>query len=357
MIEQPRHIKSIPAYKPGKSHVDGWDGPVYKLSSNENPYPPLPSVIEAMSHAVATMHRYPNMAAPELTSLLAQRYAVDEHEIAFGGGSVEVAAQLIRAFAGAGDEVMYAWRSFEAYPILVRGAGAEPVQVPLTPKLRHDLPAMLAAITPRTRVIFICTPNNPTGPAVGHDELHDFLTNVPERILVVIDEAYGHFQTDPSAARGIDLFREFVNVAVLHTFSKAYGLAGLRLGYAIAREHIQEGLRKVAMPFAVTDIAQAAGVASLAAEDELMERIDVLVAERSRVEIDLAIQGWHVTPSQANFTWLELGDATDAVSAHLNSRGVIVRPFSGEGIRITIGDAAANDAVIAALADAPRPSA
>ena len=174
------------------------------------------------------------------------------------------------------------------------------------------------------------------------------------RILVVVDEAYVHFQNDPAAARGIDLFREFENVAVLHTFSKAYGLAGLRLGYTIAREPIQEGVRKVAMPFAVTDVAQAAGVASLAAEDELQARIDVLIAERTRVEAALADQGWHVTPSQANFTWLQLGENAEAVSAHLTSRGIIVRPFAGQGIRITIGDAEANDAVLAALADAPR---
>jgi histidinol-phosphate aminotransferase len=213
---------------------------------------------------------------------------------------------------------------------------------------------MLAAVTDKTRVIFVCTPNNPTGPTVDHDELREFISQVPARVLVVVDEAYGHFQNDPAAARGIDLFREFPNVAVLHTFSKAYGLAGLRLGYAIAREKIQEGLRKVAMPFAVTDVAQAAGVASLAAEVELQARIDVLIAERTRVEAELAAQGWHVTPSQANFTWLQLGDNTDAVATHLTARGIIARPFAGYGIRNTIGDAEANDAVLAALADAPR---
>ena len=349
MIEQSPHIQAIPGYKPGKSTVDGWDGPIHKLSSNENPYPPLPSVIEAMSDSIAHMHRYPNMTAPALTQALAERYGVTPGEVAFGGGSVEVAAQLIRAFAGAGDEVMYAWRSFEAYPILTRSAGATPVQVPLTPTLEHDLPAMLAAITDKTRVIFICTPNNPTGTVVGHDELRAFLAQVPKRILVVIDEAYVHFQDDPHAAHGIELYREFENVAVLHTFSKAYGLAGLRLGYAIARPDVQDGLRKVAMPFAVTDIAQAAGVASLAAEDELRERIDVLIAERARVTAELASMGWPVTPSQANFVWLQLDERTDEVQAHLTSRGIIARPFSGDGIRITIGDPAANNAFLAAL--------
>ena len=350
VIEQAGHIQGIPAYKPGKSVVDGWDGPVHKLSSNENPYPPLPSVIETITQAAGNIHRYPNMAAPELTAALAARYGVGEGEIAFGSGSVEVAAQLIRAFAGAGDEVIYAWRSFEAYPLLVRGSGATPVQVPLTADFAHDLPAMLAAITDKTRVIFVCTPNNPTGVTVRHDDLRAFLQQVPSNILVVIDEAYVHFQNDPEAARGPELYREFANVAVLHTFSKAYGLAGLRLGYALAREPIQEGLRKVAMPFAVTDVAQAAGVASLAAEVELQERIDVLIAERARVEQGLAELGWNAPASQANFIWLPAGEKTDALQAHLNAHGVIARPFSGDGIRVSIGEPAANDAFLAALA-------
>jgi histidinol-phosphate aminotransferase len=353
VIEQRPHIQVIPGYKPGKSTVDGWDGPVHKLSSNENPYLPLPSVIEAMAEAVGNMHRYPNMDAPELTRLLARRYGVTEGEVAFGCGSVEVAAQLIRAFAGAGDEVIYAWRSFEAYPILTRSAGATPREIPLTPDLHHDLPAMMAAITDKTRVIFVCTPNNPTGTVVGHEELRAFLAKVPSRILVVVDEAYVHFQDDPNAARGIDLYREFENVAVLHTFSKAYGLAGLRLGYAIARPDVQDGLRKVAMPFAVTDIAQAAGVASLAAEDELRERIDVLIGERARVTAELQRMGWPINPSQANFVWLQLDERTDEVQAYLNSHGVIARPFTGEGIRITIGSREANDALLAVLAQIP----
>jgi histidinol-phosphate aminotransferase len=349
VIEQRPHIQAIPGYKPGKSTVDGWDGPVYKLSSNENPYPPLPSVVAAMADSIGHMQRYPNMAAPALTKALAERYGVLQSQIAFGGGSVEVAAQLIRAFAGAGDEVMYAWRSFEAYPILTRSAGATPVEVPLTADLHHDLPAMLAAITERTRVIFICTPNNPTGTVVGHEELRAFIAQVPSRILVVVDEAYVHFQDDPAAARGLDLFREFENVAVLHTFSKAYGLAGLRLGYTIAREDVQDGLRKVAMPFAVTDIAQAAGVASLEAEAELQARVDILIAERARVTEALTAAGWPVTPSQANFVWLQLGNETDAVQQQLASGGIIARPFSGTGIRITVADPEANDALIAAL--------
>lgn len=289
------------------------------------------------------------MAAPELTQALAARLGVKESELAFGCGSVEVAGQLIRAFAGHGDEVMYAWRSFEAYPIMVMGAEATPVQVPLTPDYRHDLPAMLAAVTERTKVIFVCTPNNPTGTAVGHDELREFLSQVPRHILVVIDEAYVHFQTDPDAARGVELYREFENVAVLHTFSKAYGLAALRLGYAIARPDVMDGLAKVALPFGVTDIAQAAGVASLEAEPELLKRIEILISQRDKVESFLETTAWGSPSSQANFVWIPAGDLTDRLHAHLMSNGIIGRAFSGNGIRITIAEPEANEAMMVAL--------
>jgi histidinol-phosphate aminotransferase len=349
VIKQPSHIQNIPAYKPGKSSVAGWGGPLYKLSSNENPYPPLPSVLEVIAEAASHIERYPNMAVPELRGKLAERLGVNYEDLAFGSGSVEVAGQLIRAFAGAGDEVIYAWRSFEAYPILVRGAGATPVEVPLTADHRHDLPAMLKAISPATKVIFICTPNNPTGTAVEHDELRVFLRGVPSNVLVVIDEAYVHFQTDPKAARGLELYREFDNVAVLHTFSKAYGLAGLRLGYAVAREDVRDGLEKVALPFGVTDIAQAAGVKSLEVESELQERIDVLVAERDALETYLATTDWNAPLSQANFVWLPAGAQTDALQEHLMSRGIIGRAFSGDGIRISIGSPEANAELIVAL--------
>jgi histidinol-phosphate aminotransferase len=354
VIDQPTHIKNIPAYKPGKATVEGWDGPVYKLSSNENPYPPLPSVLDAIAQASSHMQFYPNMASPELTVALAERLGVSEPELAFGCGSVEVAGQLIRAFAGHGDEVIFAWRSFEAYPILVRGAGATPVQVPLTADHRHDLDAMLAAITPATKVIFVCTPNNPTGTAVGHEELRKFLQQVPSHILVVIDEAYVHFQTDPDAARGLDLYREFENVAVLHTFSKAYGLAALRLGYVVAREDVMDGLAKVALPFGVTDIAQAAGVASLAAEPELQKRIDILLTEREKLEQFLATTTWDAPSSQANFVWLATGDDTDSLQAYLMSKGIIGRAFSGVGLRISVGLPEANQALIEALSSYHR---
>lgn len=186
---------------------------------------------------------------------------------------------------------------------------------------------------------------------MGHEELRQFLKQVPSHILVVIDEAYVHFQTDPEAARGLELYRMFENVAVLHTFSKAYGLAALRLGYVVAREDVMDGLAKVALPFGVTDVAQAAGVASLAAEPELQQRIDILLGERVKLEEFLATTTWDSPSSQANFVWLATGDNTDSLQAFLMSRGIIGRAFSGTGIRISVGLPEANHAVIEALSD------
>lgn len=346
-------LEHIPSYRPGKPPQLGPDGLSAKLSSNENPYDPLPAVLDALMGALPmSVHRYPSIAAPELREALAARLGVSGDNLVFGSGSVEVAAQLIHAFAGAGDEVMYAWRSFEAYPILVRTAGATPLEVPLDADGKHDLDAMAAAVTDHTKLIFVCNPNNPTGAIVTHAELDEFLAKVPEHVLVVIDEAYVHFNVDPDSAHGLELFRRYPNVAVLHTFSKAYGLAGLRLGYAVAQPDVAEALGKVAIPFGVSALAQVGGVASLAAEAELQERVDIIVAERARVAAALRAAGLPVIESQANFVWLPAGAATDAVNEVFTARGISVRSFSGDGVRVSIGAPHENDAVIEVAAAA-----
>ncbi|GAB3120137.1 histidinol-phosphate transaminase [Glaciibacter psychrotolerans] len=347
MVFQRDAISKLPAYKQG---VAPGDSGAVKLSSNENPFAPLPSVVTVIAEALSTIHLYPSMSAPELTERLAARYDIDAENLAFGAGSVEVASQLIHASAGAGDEVIFAWRSFEAYPILVQVAGATPIPVPLTDGDRHDLPAMAAAITARTRLIFVCNPNNPTGATVTTAEMHDFLARVPENVLVVIDEAYVHFNRDPDSAIGLDFFKQYPNVAVLHTFSKAYGLAGLRLGYAIAPASVAANLRRVSVPFGVSDLAQRAGVASLDAEHELNLRVDILVDERTRVLAGLRAQGWTVADSHANFVWLRTGDDTDRVNAALIEQGILGRAFPGEGIRVSTGSIEANDRFLAAAA-------
>ncbi|QIM15476.1 histidinol-phosphate transaminase [Leucobacter insecticola] len=344
MVYQRSAVEALPAYVQGKSIPDA-----IKLSSNENPYPPLESVAEVVRECATSFHLYPDMSAAGLVARLAERWNVRPEEVAVGSGSVEVASQLIHASAGEGDEVMFAWRSFEAYPILVQVAGATPVPVPLTADDRHDLDAMVAAITDRTRLIFICTPNNPTGSVVTRAEMQNFLDRVPKEVLVVIDEAYSHFDDDPESVDGLEFFRSHPNVAVLHTFSKAYGLAGLRVGYAIAPERVATNLRRVAVPFGVSTLAQAAAIASLDAESELQERVDVILGERTRVVAKLRDSGWQLHDSLGNFVWLRTGSATAEVDAILREHGVVARAFLGDGIRVTIGSPEMNDRFLAAI--------
>ena len=331
-------LEGIPTYTPGRPA--GADA--YKLSSNENPYEPLPGVLDAALAAAGSFNRYPDMAVGALVEELAARFDVPAEHIATGTGSVGVAQSLILATAGPGDEVIYAWRSFEAYPIIVQVAGATPVPVPLTATEDHDLDAMLAAITPRTRLIFVCNPNNPTGNAIHRAELERFLDAVPSDVLVVVDEAYIEFIRDAEVPDGIELYRGRPNVAVLRTFSKAYGLAGLRVGFAVAHEPVATALRKTAVPFGVSQLAQDAAVASLRAEEALLVRVEALVAERARVLAALTAQGWTVPDSQANFVWLRLEGRSADFAAACAAAGVIVRPFP-EGVRVSIGEAAGND--------------
>ncbi|MFF4286064.1 histidinol-phosphate transaminase [Streptomyces sp. NPDC001633] len=343
-------LDGIPTYKPGRPAPA--DGPVtYKLSSNENPYPPLPGVLESAVTAAGSFNRYPDMACTGLMAELADRFSVPVEHLATGTGSVGVAQQLIQSTAGPGDEVIYAWRSFEAYPIITQVSGATSVQVPLTSGEVHDLDAMLAAITDRTRLIFVCNPNNPTGTVVRRAELESFLDRVPGGVLVVLDEAYREFIRDPEVPDGIELYRNRPNVCVLRTFSKAYGLAGLRVGFAVAHEPVAAALRKTAVPFGVSQLAQEAAVASLRSEQALLERVDALVAERARVVDGLLGQGWTVPETQANFVWLRLGDRTTDFAAACERAGVVVRPFAGEGVRVTIGETAAMDLFLQAAED------
>src|SRR3954471_17343837 len=335
-------LEGIPTYKPGKPAAAG--GPVaYKLSSNENPYPPLPGVMESVIAAAASFNRYPDMACTGLMNELAERFGVPVSHLATGTGSVGVAQQLIQATSGPGDEIVYAWRSFEAYPIITQVSGARSVRVPLTPDDVHDLDAMADAITDRTRLIFVCNPNNPTGTVVRRAELERFLDRVPGDVLVVLDEAYREFIRDPEVPDGVAIYRERPNVCVLRTFSKAYGLAGLRVGFAIAHEPVAAALRKTAVPFGVSQVAQDAAIASLRAEDELIGRVGSLVSERTRVVDTLRAQGWKVPESQANFVWLRLGERTAAFAQACEQAGVVVRPFPGEGARVTVGETEAHD--------------
>ncbi|MET0909560.1 MAG: histidinol-phosphate transaminase [Ilumatobacteraceae bacterium] len=339
-------IDALPAYTPGRPASAPEGVTAYKISSNENPFPPLPSVLDVLREAAASVNRYPDMAVTALTDALAERLDVPAARIATGPGSVGVLGQLVAATCGPGDEVVFAWRSFEAYPILVTLSGATPVQVPLGAGARHDLDAMAAAITDRTRLVLVCTPNNPTGTTVGDAELEVFLERVPSDVLVVIDEAYLEFVTAADSPDALAVHRSRPNVAVLRTFSKAYGLAGLRVGYAVAHEPVAVALRKAAIPFGVNSLAQAAAVASLEAFDELEVRVKELVEERARVVEALTAQGWSLPDAQANFVWFALGELTAEFATACEVAGLTVRPYGSDGARATIGEREANDRLI-----------
>lgn len=339
-------VATIPAYVPGKPPAAREGLQTYKLSSNENPYPPLPGVLEAVSRAAAQMNRYPDMGCVALYDALATRLDVAPTRLAAGTGSVAVLYHLLQAYCDPGDEVVYAWRSFEAYPIAVSVAGASSVQVPLTLDGRHDLDAMAAAITGRTKVVLLCSPNNPTGPALRDREVREFLDRVPGDVLVVVDEAYREFVRLDDPLDALALVKQRANVVVMRTFAKAYGLAGLRVGYLVGPEEVATAVRACALPFGVSSVAQAAAVASLDAEDALMRRVDALVEERARVTKALAAQGWRLPDAQGNFVWFGLGERTLDFAAAAEAAGVMVRPFAGEGVRVTIGETEANDRLV-----------
>jgi histidinol-phosphate aminotransferase len=337
-------LEALGVYRPGRRPGAGQD--VSRLASNETPFPLLAHVREAIAAAVADGNRYPDPGAVRLTEALAQKHLVESERLAVGCGSVQLVQELVEIACDAGEEVVFAWRSFEAYPTLTAIAGATAVKVPLR-DAHFDLDAMAAAVTGRTRLVLLCSPNNPTGPALAQDDVKSFLEAVPPEVLVVVDEAYAEFVDDPLAVDGTRLLSSYPNLVVLRTFSKAYGLAGLRVGYAIAGNPAVAGaLRQVHLPFSVSVPAQAAALASLEVEDELMAQVAQIVAAREPLRQGLLEIGWDVPPSQGNFVWLPTGDDTDRVSQVFEDNAVLVRAFSGEGIRVTVGTTQDNERVL-----------
>lgn len=336
-------LETLPAYVPGAS---GASPGVFKLSSNEAPFPPLPAVLTAMADAAEDVNRYPLMYADRLTAAIARHHDQDPDRVVVGNGSVAVLELLVRAMCEPGDEVVYAWRSFEAYPIIVQVAGATSVQVPNSAGGRHDLEAMAAAITERTRIVILCTPNNPTGAAIGQAELLAFLDRVPSHVMVILDEAYSHFDRSADPIDSFSILGDHKNLVILRTFAKAYGLAGLRAGYAVARRRLARTLRTASTPFGVNALAQAAAVAALGQQALVLQRVETIVAERERVVEEMRAQGWDIGDPQGNFVWLPLGDAAGSFAADALEAGVTVRPFAGDGVRISIGETEANDIVL-----------
>lgn len=345
---------TLPSYAAGKPPVPVDGLTRYKLSSNENPLGPVPEVARVLAEFDA-VHRYPDPLSTALRTALAGQLGVDAEDIVTGAGSLGALNQILKTFAGVNadgvqDEVIYAWRSFEAYPILVGIMGARSVQVPNLPNGAHDLDAMATAVTDRTRLILVCTPNNPTGPAVTESQIRSFLAKVPATVPVVIDEAYFEFcaassipEGEEPPLNGLDIYRDYPNVIILRTFSKAQGLAGLRVGYSISHPQITRHLRVAATPFAVSALAERAAVASIEHQEAVMERVSHIVAERERVTARLRELGYEFPGTYANFVWLPLGERTGDFVDLMNRNALSVRAFGSEGVRVSIGEVEANN--------------
>nr|WP_325209792.1 histidinol-phosphate transaminase [Salinibacterium sp.] len=338
---RPEILQAV-AYQQGKPAP----ADAFKLSSNENPYPTHPAVMAAI--ASTEPNRYPDALAGGVRARLAERYGVDLGRVHVGSGSVAVLAQLISAVAGPGDEVLYAWRSFEAYPGLVTVAGATSVMVPLRADQGHDIDAMSAAITPHTRAVIVCSPNNPTGTIVTREEFERLMAAVPADVLVMLDEAYIEFVADDSAVRGPEFLDRYRNLVVLRTFSKAYGLAGLRIGYALGDPVVLGAARTAAIPLSVTEAAQRGALAALDHEGELLEQVRELAERRDEVWRRLDEMGAPVPQPHGNFVWFPASGAAASVAEVFLRHGIVARALGDDGVRVTIGEAESVEKLLSA---------
>jgi histidinol-phosphate aminotransferase len=353
-------LARMPHYQAGMGIEDAkrefsLDGAV-KLASNESPWAPHPDVLEAVSRAAADLNRYPDSDAKELRRRIADRHETEPSRVAVGNGSCEILLAAAEALCEPGAEILYAWPAFSMYPHLAAISGAREVTVPLTADHVHDLDAMLAQVTAATQLVLVCNPNNPTGTYIGADRVAAFLEELPSRVTAILDEAYIDFQTVDDPASTVDLLADFPNLVVLRTFSKSHGLAGLRVGYALCSPQFRAAVDAVRQPFSVNALAQAAATEAILHEDEVARRVERTVAERLWVEEELEGLGVPTAETQANFSWISLGERDDAdVFQGLARRGVIVRagtPLGGPGhLRVTYGTRPENEKFVAALAD------
>lgn len=333
-------LTGLPSYVPAKQ-VPG----AAPLASNENPYGLLPAVAALLRAPQADLSRYPDMAATRLVAAIAAHHGVDADQVAVGAGSSEVCGQLLHAVVEPGAEVIFGWRSFEAYPMLTAVAGGSAVRVPLRDDAL-DLDAMAAAVTDRTRLIFVCNPNNPTSTAIGAEGLLRFAAAVPERVVIAVDEAYREYVDPGGSPDATVVLRDRPNVVALRTFSKAYALAGLRVGYCVGPREVVAQVRKAQVPFSLGTLAQKAAVAALGEAGEVARRVRLTVAERERVAARLRTLGFAVPRSHANFLWLPLGRSSAAFAQHCLAGAVVTRAFPEEGVRVTIGRPEQNDAFL-----------
>ncbi|MDF5756936.1 histidinol-phosphate transaminase [Spongiactinospora sp. TRM90649] len=346
MVKAKESVAAAAEYVAGKQTAGNGLAPV-RLAANETPYPPLPSVREAVVEALSGLNRYPNPSGARLRSVIAEHLGVDPGQVTIGPGAGALCERAVLATCSPGDELIYPSPSFPGYSAYAGVSGAKAVRVPLTEDGAHDLAAMAAAITPRTKAIILCSPNNPTGAAIPEAELRGFLAKVPTECLVVLDQAYVEFADPDGCARGHLLLPDHPNLVVLRTFSKAYGLAGLRAGYAVGQPGAIDVVRKAQTPFQINSLGQVAAVASLRAHDELAERVAEVVAEREWLRERVAGLGLAVPPSHGNFLWLPMPDPRGAAGV-LESQAVLTRPQPG-GLRVTIGTREENERFLAAL--------
>lgn len=339
-------IQGLAPYRPGKAAAQAEEEhgitEAIKLASNENPYAPVPAVVEAVRHAADGVNRYGDHRATALRAALAERIGVDVEQVTVGCGSVGLLQQVCLTFVDPGDEVVYPWLSFEAYPVCTKMMGGVPVNPPLVDHA-FDMEAVTQAVTDHTKLVLLATPNNPTGTAITTDDIARLLTRIPNNIVVVIDEAYREF-ADPALGDPVtDLLPDHRNLVVTRTFSKAYGMAGLRVGYAITDPAIVAEIDKILVPFSVNNLGQAGALAALEAYDEIRPKLDGIMAERSRVIERLTEAGWALPSAEGNFVYIPTGEETDKIYLELERQGVVTRPFSGAGIRVTIGTPEEND--------------
>ena len=348
-------VEHMPAYRPGKAaaQAEAEHGitNAIKLASNENPLPPIQSIVDAVTAAARGANRYADHRATAVRERLSTWLGVEVDHITVGAGSVGLLQQLFLTYVDPGDEVVYPWRSFEVYPVYTQLMAGVAVTTPLNTDHAFDLAAVAAAITERTKLVLLATPNNPTGTALSTKEMASLLDGISPGTIVVIDEAYREF-LDPSLGDPVrDLVPRYPNVVVTRTFSKAQGMAGLRAGYAIADADVIGSIDKTLFPFAVNALAQAAAIAAIDAEGEIGERVANILSERARVIAELSATGWHLPDAQANFVYLPVGERTDEIYLGLERRGVVTRPFPDEGIRVTISTPPENDRFLNTLAE------
>jgi histidinol-phosphate aminotransferase len=353
-LEFADRIRRIPVYPAAEGY--GSDGPVAKLASNESPYPPLPAVVEAAAAALAGVHRYPDPTNAALRRKLADRHGVAANRIAIGNGSCDILLAAGEALLEPGAEIVYAWPSFSIYPHLAAASGARAIEVPLDGEHRHDLAAMSREVTAATRLVIVCNPNNPTSTALALDEVADFVAGVPRHVCVVLDEAYVEFSLLQDPADSVDLLARHPNLVLLRTFSKIYGLCGLRVGYALCgSEELRTAVDQVRQPFFCNAAAQAAAIEALDHQDEVTRRVERNLAERMGLIDGLGALGIECADSQANFVWFDVGEGRDepAIVRGLAERGVLVRAGGALGrpgaLRVTVGTEAENERFLETL--------